>query len=128
MASPLIPQISNGATWSSYQKLMFLLRLPWTVRVERDPVDQTLIAHVDEVPDAIADAPEERERVRELWDSLCASLIVRIDANDPLPVPSGTVLPWEVGIAPPPPFRRRSFSQDTAAFVEPTTSATSAAA
>lgn len=115
--SPTMPE----TTWSNQQKLAFLMRLPWSVRVETDPTDLSLFASVAEIPDALADAADDEELLRALWDSLYSSLSVRLEHGDPIRVPSGIVLPWDAGIAPP--RARWPLQQDLRAVVEPTSSA-----
>lgn len=86
--------------WTPAQKVAVLMRLPWTVRVETDAVDNSFVARVAEVPDAIATGSTESALSLDLWHSLKASLECRLEFGDELPVPQGTVLPWEAGKAP----------------------------
>lgn len=85
----------NVATaWNRESKLDALMRLPWSVTVERED-DGSLFARVAEVPDAIADGEDDKSLARDLWDSLRASLALRLDQGDPIPLPAGRLLPWE---------------------------------
>lgn len=88
--------------WSRDQKLAALMALPWTVSVEHDS-DGSLIARVAEMPDSIATGETEKALARDLWESIEASLSVRLDNDDPFVVPPGITLPWELGKAPPAP-------------------------
>lgn len=81
--------------WTTEQKLDALMRLPWTIVPETDSADGSLVAQVREVPDAIATGQSKRELARELWESLRASLEIRLLHGDEIPMPAGrTVLPW----------------------------------
>lgn len=86
--------MSVASMWNRESKLDALMRLPWTVNVEREE-DGSLFARVAEIPDAIADGDDDRSLARELWDSLRASLAFRLDHGDPIPLPAGRLLPWE---------------------------------
>lgn len=79
--------------WTREQKLLSLMLLPWTVTTERDE-DGSWIARVGEIRDAIATGANEREMGIDLWESLQASLAVRLDRGDPVPLPAGSALPW----------------------------------
>ena len=81
--------------WTREQKLAALTRLPWTISTEREN-DGTWIARVAEMSDAIATGKSERELAADLWESVYASLAVRLDRGDPIPLPSGCDLPWMV--------------------------------
>lgn len=81
--------------WTSEEKLQALMRLPWSVKLERDPRDGSLIAQVDELPDAIATGDNEQDLARDLWEAIEASLACRLEYGDPLPLPQGNVIPWE---------------------------------
>jgi hypothetical protein len=87
-------------TWTIEQKLQALMRLPWSICVERDSVDGLLVAQVEEVPDAIATGATDAELARDLWHSLYDSLSVRLEHNDPLELPAGETLPWSAARAP----------------------------
>lgn len=80
--------------WSQEEKLLALMALPWDVRVTTED-DGSLFAQVTEVRDAVADGADERELSRELWESLYASLALRLEGNLPVPLPKGHALPWE---------------------------------
>ncbi len=86
-------------TWTREQKLEALMKLPWTVTTERE--QDTWIGRVAEMSDAIATAGTERELAIDLWESLHASLSVRIDNDDPISLPPKTELPWANSAAPP---------------------------
>lgn len=85
--------------WTKEQKLAALMALPWDVRVERDE-EGDLFARIAEIPDAVADGATERELGRELWQSLYASLVLRLDRGDPIPLPAKSALPWEMLASP----------------------------
>jgi hypothetical protein len=83
--------------WTLEQKLTALLRLPWTIRVERNTDEGYFVSRVLEIPSAIATADSARELDRETWASLRTSLEVYLENNDAIPLPPGTKqLPWEV--------------------------------
>lgn len=82
--------------WTNEDKLAALLRLPWTIGVQRDP-DGTLVARVAEIPDAIATGENEHELQKDLWDTLAESLRVRLEYGDDVPLPGGQRAPWELG-------------------------------
>jgi predicted RNase H-like HicB family nuclease len=82
--------------WTTDRKLDALMRLPWTLLPERDAVDGTLVIQVAEVPDAIATGRTPRELALDLWQSLRASLEIRLEHGDAIPLPAGrSVLPWD---------------------------------
>ncbi len=72
------------------QRIAELLRLPWTIRVEHDPVDGHMTARVAEIPDAIATGMTDKELSVDLWESLTASLLCRLEFGDPIPVPQAS--------------------------------------
>src|SRR5437588_1352158 len=80
--------------WTLDEKLQALMALAWSIRVSEDPEAASLVARVDEVPDAIATGLTERDLARDLWESLAASLLVRLEHDDPIPLPKGARLPW----------------------------------
>ncbi len=91
-------------TWTTKQKLSYLMTLPWTVTVERS--EEGLVAHVGEIPDAIATGDDEHELARDLWESLWSSLSARLEYQDEIPLPTGaniSPMPWDRGDAPPAP-------------------------
>jgi predicted RNase H-like HicB family nuclease len=83
--------------WTHEQKLAALLRLPWTIHVERDESEGYLVGRVREVPSALATAEDPKDLERELWESLRVSLEVYLDHGDVPPLPAGASrLPWDV--------------------------------
>src|SRR5437588_156096 len=88
--------MSAAEGWTREQKLAALMRLPWTVRAEHNATDGYSVARVAELPSVIATGSNDRELARDLWESLQASLSVYLDYDDPLPLPSGAQLPWEL--------------------------------
>lgn len=83
-------------TWTREQKLDSLMRLPWTIRVERDAEEGYLIARVAEIPSALAAADSESSLEYELWESLRVSLEVYLDHADVITLPPSVhSLPWE---------------------------------
>lgn len=80
--------------WTEEQKLSALMALPWTVIVTAED-DHSLFAEIAEISDAVADGENERELSRELWNSLYASLTLRLERGDPIPLPPGQEIPWE---------------------------------
>ena len=82
-------------SWTTEQKLKALMRLPWSVTVERDEDEGYFVARVSEIPDVLATGGTEKELAADLWDALATSLGVRIDHEDPIPLPTGVELPWE---------------------------------
>lgn len=84
-------------TWTREQKLAALLRLPWTIRVERDVDEGYIVARIGEIPSAIATGDTEAELERDLWESLRMSLQVYLDHDDEIPLPvAAKGLPWEL--------------------------------
>lgn len=82
--------------WTDEQKIAALLRLPWTIRVERDPQAGYFVARVMEVPSAIATGETEKELEIDLWESLRASLEVYLTHGDAIPLPAIVhQLPWD---------------------------------
>lgn len=81
--------------WTREQKLAALMRLPWTVRAERNTEDGYLVARVAELPSVLATGENDRELGRDLWESLEASLSCYLEFDDPIPLPKGVRLPWE---------------------------------
>jgi predicted RNase H-like HicB family nuclease len=71
-----------------------LMRLPWSVRVERDE-DNGLVARVAEIEDAIATGEDEKALALDLWEAIQASLTARLEHGDQVPLPKGYRLPWE---------------------------------
>lgn len=84
----------TATNWTSQQQLTALMRLPWSLRIERDESDGSLIAEVAEIPDAIATGNTAKELAKDLWESLAASLQIRLEHGDMIPLPPGCVLPW----------------------------------
>ena len=81
--------------WNSETRLRALIALPWTIRIEHSDDDGGLVARVIEMPDAIATGASERELAADLFAAVKASLEVRLENGDPIPVPDGQELPWE---------------------------------
>lgn len=84
--------------WTVPDMLGALMRLPWTLHVEKDDEGDLLAASVREVPDAIATGRTDKALAIDLWESLRASLLVRLEHGDPIPLPEGCTLPWAAGI------------------------------
>src|SRR6266542_5172993 len=84
----------TATNWTPREQLMALMRLPWSIRIERDELDGSLIAEVAEIPDAIATGNTVKELAKDLWESLAASLEIRLEHGDMIPLPPGSVLPW----------------------------------
>jgi predicted RNase H-like HicB family nuclease len=81
--------------WTDEQRLRALMRMPWTVRTERNESDGYFVARVVELPSVIATGATEKDLARDLWESLEASLSCYLEFNDPIPLPKNEVLPWE---------------------------------
>lgn len=82
-------------TWTNEEKLRAALRMPWTVRREDSP-DDGIILHVEEIPDAFGVGDTDRDAERSYWEALEASLRVRIEHGDAIPLPPRVkYLPWE---------------------------------
>jgi predicted RNase H-like HicB family nuclease len=79
--------------WNRDRRLAALIRLPWTVTVVIE--DGDMVARVRELPDAIATGRDERELAKDLWDAVEASLAIRLDNGDEVPLPAGNRFPWE---------------------------------
>ncbi len=84
----------TATNWTPQQQLMALMRLPWSLRIERDESDGSLTAEVAEIPDAIATGDSVKELAKDLWEALAASLEIRLEHGDTIPLPPGSVLPW----------------------------------
>jgi predicted RNase H-like HicB family nuclease len=80
--------------WTIREQVEALMRLPWTLHVERDE-DGSFVARVAEIPDAIGSASGTKKLAVDLWESLAASLEIRLEHGDPIPLPKGSILPWE---------------------------------
>jgi predicted RNase H-like HicB family nuclease len=86
MMNPIPPRTRDSAIEAKLDKLV---RLPWTIEIEREPTDGSLIGRVLEMRDAIATGETEEELRRELADSIRASLACRLHFGDPIPIPTG---------------------------------------
>jgi len=85
----------SAPKWTDEQKLLALLELPWSIAVSQDPADGSLIAEVGEIPDAIATGNTEKDLAIDLWESLKASLAIRLEHGDAIQLPpSASELPW----------------------------------
>ncbi|HEX6048122.1 MAG TPA: hypothetical protein VFZ21_02600 [Gemmatimonadaceae bacterium] len=80
--------------WTLEQKLDALMRLPWSLSFTRSEHGNYLVARVAEVADAMATGENDRAAAIALYESLRASLLVRLEHGDELPLPANTVLPW----------------------------------
>jgi|ERR1043166_1013288 predicted RNase H-like HicB family nuclease len=85
--------------WTSEQKVEALLRLPWTLSVEKDSSGD-LVAYVREIPGVVATGSSMKALGIDLWQSLKATLECFLEFNDDIPLPPGASLPW-VGQAAP---------------------------
>lgn len=77
-------------------KVEALLRLPWTVRVERSD-EGYFVARCVELPGSLATGSE-AEIENAFWESLRATLACVVeDGDDAIPLPNGVrALPWKV--------------------------------
>ena len=82
-------------TWTREQQLRALVRLPWTVRSERNATEGYLVARVVELPSVIATGANETDLEKDFWDALEATLETFLEHGDPIPLPRGQKLPWE---------------------------------
>ena len=96
--------------WTPEQKLRELIRLPWTVRIGQGEANY-LVARVEELPEVLATGADETELMRDLWDSIEASILSRQEFGESFPLPRGTQLPWERGEQPPVLQRRLAVTQ-----------------
>lgn len=80
--------------WSIEKKRAALLVLPWSVRTERSP-DGYLVATVAELPSIIATGDDEKSLSRELFEAMEALLTASLDNGDNIPLPPGSLVPWE---------------------------------
>lgn len=87
--------------WTPQQQLAALMRLPWSVRVESEGSDRSLVARVVEIPDAIGRGNSVKEVAKHLWESLVASLERRLDQGELIPLPPASSLPWMAEPTPP---------------------------
>jgi predicted RNase H-like HicB family nuclease len=95
--------------WTEQQKVEALLRLPWTVSVEKGP-DGDFVAYVREIPGVIATGETMKALGIDLWQSLNAALQCFVEFNDDIPLPPGSALPW-VGNPAPTERRVRGFME-----------------
>ena len=97
-------------SWTREQKIAALLRLPWTIRPDKDVDEGYLIARVAEIPSVIATGATPEELERDFWQSLQASLEVSLDYGDPITLPrSLRTLPWDAPRRPPTPLVKTSY-------------------
>ena len=83
-------------TWTTETRLDALMRLPWTIDVERNAREGYVILRARELPGSIATGSE-TEVVTEFWDSLRATLACYLEFDDPIPLPASVKqLPWDV--------------------------------
>jgi hypothetical protein len=87
--------------WTAEQKLKALMRLPWTVSFDPSEFGSYIVARITEIDDAMATGENERAAARALYESLRESLAVRLDHDDPIPLPPNVVLPWVARPEPP---------------------------
>lgn len=85
--------------WTEEQKVEALLRLPWTVSVEKSP-EGDLVAYVREIPGVIATGRTMKALGIDLWASLKATLQCFVEFNDEIPLPPSSGLPWVGNPAP----------------------------
>jgi hypothetical protein len=81
--------------WTHDEKLEHLLRLPWSLQAETTPEGDRLL-RVVEIPSAVGCGASDEELEADLWESLRASLEAYLHFSDPIHVPGGASLPWDV--------------------------------
>jgi hypothetical protein len=81
--------------WTPQQKLMALMRLPWSVRVKQDDVRGSFTAQVAEIPEVMGTGNSMKELGKSLWVSLADNLERRLKRGDMVPLPPGKKLPWD---------------------------------
>ena len=85
--------------WTREQQLSYLLRLPWTVAVERHE-DGYWTAQVAEVPFVAATGVDERALGKDFFEALWSALDAMMEHGEILTLPQGVALPWEAGVEP----------------------------
>lgn len=79
--------------WSRDAKLQYLRTLPWTVTIDRE-VDGTMIARVEELPSVLATGEDRTLLDHDLRDAMVTLFEAMLHHGDPIPVPSGVIVPW----------------------------------
>ena len=87
--------VMSAGNWTSQEKLAALMRLPWSIRVEQEAGGGPLVAHVGELPDAVARGDSIKALGKHLWISLSESLARRLERGESIPLPPGRPLPWD---------------------------------
>ena len=81
-------------TWTIDNKVEALIRLPWSVRIERDDPDGAYVAVCSELPSVVASGASERELDADFFESLRETLRCYLEAGDEPPLPNCAKLPW----------------------------------
>lgn len=68
------------------RRLDALVRMPWTVRVEKCD-DGYLVARVDELPSVVATGDTEKQLEDDFWAALRATLSAYLEFGDEVPLP-----------------------------------------
>lgn len=64
-----------------------LLRLPWSLRLERNEDDGYLILRVAELPSVLATGADEQSLLADLWHAMRATLRSFLEDGEPVPRP-----------------------------------------
>lgn len=64
-----------------------LLRLPWSLRLERNEDEGYLVLRVTELPSVLATGEDEKTLLADLWDTMRATLRSYLEDGEPVPMP-----------------------------------------
>jgi len=105
--------------WTPASKLAYLIRLPWTVRTERDADEGYIVLRVAELPSVIATGNSNDELEKDFWESLQATLECALEFGDQIVLPAGMKAPWDQPASAPTPVRNVKFEGEQRAFSAP---------
>lgn len=82
-------------TWTTEQKIAYLLRQPWTIFAETTPEGDRLL-RIKELPSAVASGEDDDALIADFWESLTVTLeaYFAVGTNPPLPA-NAQSYPWE---------------------------------
>ena len=82
--------------WTQERKLLYLLRLPWTLVPERTPEGDRLL-RVRELASVVGAGATDADLEEDLWEAMREALRAYLHFGDPIPLPAGQSLPWLEG-------------------------------
>ena len=84
-------------TWTTNDKVAFLLKLPWTILAEEGDEPGDIVLSIGEIPAAIGTGRTASEVEADLYESLAAVIRVYVSDGDRPPLPKRVLspLPWE---------------------------------